>query len=142
MMAGLTTTGVIELPCGHKVARAHLWERMENKLLPGGCATLKLQAFQYELENAVCDDCEAVEKNSREESMDDRQLNNFGDLFKYHAPTEEDIAHYQAINDAAKAFAAAIFAHCPASADRTHAIRVVRDARMWANAAIALKGKV
>lgn len=61
-------------------------------------------------------------------------------LFKYHAPEGDQPERYDRINAAAKALAQAIFENCPPSADTTHAIRQVRDARMWANAAIALKG--
>lgn len=63
------------------------------------------------------------------------------ELFKYHSPTAEQIPKYQAINEAAKAFAKVVFDNCPASADRTTAIREIRSARMWANASVALDGK-
>lgn len=64
------------------------------------------------------------------------------EMFKYHAPEPGQIESYQAVNDAAKMLARVILLHAPKSADRTHAIRIVRDARMWANSAIALKGRV
>ena len=68
--------------------------------------------------------------------------NQLDEMFRYHAPHGDQVERYQKINDAAKAFAQAILDNCPGSADTTHAIRVVRDARMWANAAIALEGKI
>ena len=59
------------------------------------------------------------------------------DWFTYHDGTPEQIKAYHEINTAAKIFAETINKHCPDSADKTHALRVVRDARMWANASIA-----
>ena len=56
--------------------------------------------------------------------------------FTYHDGTPEQIEAFREINVAAKIFAETINKHCPDSADKTHAIRVVRDARMWANAAV------
>ena len=61
--------------------------------------------------------------------------------FTYHAPTAEQQAHYVAIRDAAKAFAAVLVEHSPSSADQTAAIRFVRQAVMTANQAIACGGK-
>jgi len=63
------------------------------------------------------------------------------DLFSYHAPTEEQIAKYQAIRDAAKEFVKVIVANSPASADQTVSIRKVREAVYSANASIALGGR-
>ena len=64
-------------------------------------------------------------------------LKNF---FTYHPPTDEDIQHYSAVNDAALALARVIITHCPPSPDRSTAIRKVREARMDANASIACLG--
>jgi hypothetical protein len=61
--------------------------------------------------------------------------------FTYHAPSSDQQAHYVAIRDAAKAFAATILEHSPASADQTAAIRKVREAVMTANQSIACGGK-
>ncbi len=58
-------------------------------------------------------------------------------LFKYHKPTGDQPQRYENINDAAKHFAKVVLANCPECADRTHSIRVIRDARMWANCSIA-----
>lgn len=62
-------------------------------------------------------------------------------LFKYHAPTEETIPKYNAINAAAKEFARTVMKVCPPSADQSAALRLIRDARMTANASVALGGK-
>jgi hypothetical protein len=88
--------------------------------------------------------------------MDDRESRKYGmagcdrplmteaqtlaELFKYHAPTDVTIPKYAAINQAAKNFAEVILQTCPPSADRSAAIRLIRDARMTANASIALNG--
>src|ERR1051326_213845 len=62
------------------------------------------------------------------------------ELFKCHAPNETTIPKYAAINQAAKNFAEVILQNSPPSADRSDAIRKIREARMTANAAIALNG--
>jgi hypothetical protein len=61
--------------------------------------------------------------------------------FTYHSPTPDQLPKYQAIRDAGKALALAIVANCPASADRTAAIRLIREAVMTANASIACAGQ-
>ena len=63
------------------------------------------------------------------------------DAFTYHNIPGAEVK-YQAINRAARMLAAEIMRQCPECPDRTNAIRVVREARMWANAAIACKGIV
>lgn len=63
------------------------------------------------------------------------------DIFTYHAPTTDQIPKYQAIRDAAKAFALVLIANTPASADQTAAVRLLRQAVTTANQAIALGGK-
>jgi len=62
------------------------------------------------------------------------------ELFKYHAPSDVTIPKFAAINQAAKNFAEVVLQNCPPSADRSDAIRKIREARMTANAAIALNG--
>lgn len=62
------------------------------------------------------------------------------EFFKYHAPNDLTIPKYAAINQAAKNFAEVVLANCPRGADTSAAIRLIREARMTANAAIALNG--
>jgi hypothetical protein len=62
------------------------------------------------------------------------------ELFKYHAPNEVTLPKYAAINQAAKNFAEVVLQNCPAGADRSGAINIIRTARMVANAAVALNG--
>lgn len=64
------------------------------------------------------------------------------DAFTYKAPAgEEQIAAYKAITEAGEAFARVILEHAPASPDCSVAIRCVREARMWANSAVANGGR-
>ena len=63
-------------------------------------------------------------------------------IFKYHTPSGDDPAHYEAIRAGAKAFAEIVIDHTPKCADQTAAIRKIREATMTANASIALKGAV
>jgi hypothetical protein len=62
------------------------------------------------------------------------------ELFKYHPPNEVTLPKFAAINQAAKNFAEVILQNCPPGADRSDAIRKIREARMTANAAVALNG--
>ncbi len=62
--------------------------------------------------------------------------------FKYHAPNETQIGQYALIRDAGKNLALRIYDNCPSSADRTAAIRKVREAVMTANAAIACENEL
>jgi hypothetical protein len=61
--------------------------------------------------------------------------------FSYHAPTSDDLVAYDKLRSAAKAFATAINDLCPESADKTAAIRKVREAVMTANAYVACRGR-
>lgn len=61
-------------------------------------------------------------------------------LVEYKPPTEEKRAKYAALRESAAAFIVAIDALCPASADRTAAVRQVQDALMTANRAVANDG--
>jgi hypothetical protein len=62
------------------------------------------------------------------------------DLFTYHPATPTANQAYETIRDAAKHLALVIWKNCPYGADRTAAIRKLRETVMTANAAIALNG--
>lgn len=62
---------------------------------------------------------------------------NIDDVFTYHADARRNI-HYEKIRDAAKVFALAILENSPNCADKSAALRKVREAVMAANAAVAL----
>ncbi len=63
-------------------------------------------------------------------------------IFKYHAPKPEQLPIYEELRAAAKDFAATVQRLVPDCADRTAAIRKIREAVMTANAAVALEGKL
>lgn len=62
------------------------------------------------------------------------------DLFTYHSPNPETMQQYETVRDAAKHLALVIWKNCPYGADRTAAIRKLRETVMTANTAIALNG--
>jgi hypothetical protein len=70
--------------------------------------------------------------------MSDKEI--LAELFSYHPPTPLTLPKFAAINQAAKNFAEVVLQICPSSADRSAAIRLIRDARMTANASVALNG--
>ncbi len=61
--------------------------------------------------------------------------------FTYHAPEGDQPAKYEAIRNAAKAFAVVVVENTPTCADQTVAVRKIREAVMTANSAIACKGR-
>jgi len=68
-------------------------------------------------------------------------LHQIDDLFSYHAPTPDQIPHYEAIRAAAKVFAKVALEHSPQSADQSAGLRSLRTAVYQFNAAIALRGQ-
>jgi hypothetical protein len=62
-------------------------------------------------------------------------------IFNYHAPSAEMTAKFLVIRDAIIKTAYAIEEQCPPGADRTAAMRKLKEAHMTANAAIVLEGK-
>lgn len=66
-------------------------------------------------------------------------LENAGEIVKYHAPTQEQIKAHSAVADAAENMLCVILKYVPDCADRSTAIRCVREAKMWASAAVALE---
>jgi hypothetical protein len=61
--------------------------------------------------------------------------------FTYHPPSSDQLVSYEKLRSSALDFAKAINDLAPDSADKTAAIRKVREAVMTANAAIACGGK-
>lgn len=60
--------------------------------------------------------------------------------FVYHAPSADQLPRYQIIRDTAKELAHVIAQNTPACADQSAALRLLREAVMTANAAIACGG--
>ena len=71
--------------------------------------------------------------------LDPISVQQIDDWFTYHAPHGTQPERYIAIREAARQLAVSIVTHCPPSADRTAALRKVREAVMTANASIALE---
>lgn len=67
---------------------------------------------------------------------------NLNDVFTYHAPNDIQQKQYVALRNSAADFAFTILENTPTCADQQAAIRLVREAVMTANAAVALNGKV
>jgi hypothetical protein len=63
-------------------------------------------------------------------------------VFSHHTPTPDKLVHHEAIHEGAKRFAEIILSHTPPSADQTAALRLLREAAMIANAAVALDGRL
>lgn len=57
--------------------------------------------------------------------------------FMYHAPSAEQLVAYADIRLAAKIFAETVNKHAPDSADKTAALRKIRESMMAANQAVA-----
>lgn len=79
----------------------------------------------------------AAGTGTREQAIADR----LDHLFRYHAPTEATLPKYAAINAAAQEFARVVLTECPDGADQSAALRLIREARMTANASVALDGR-
>lgn len=69
-------------------------------------------------------------------------LTNLEDVFTYHPPTEAQRLDYNAIREHAKSLAREILTRTPPGADQQAALRLLREAVMTANAAIATRGTV
>jgi hypothetical protein len=63
------------------------------------------------------------------------------DCFGYHMPDTDQAEQIFEVNGAAREFARAILLNVPSSADRSAALRALREAKMWANSAISLRGR-
>jgi hypothetical protein len=63
-------------------------------------------------------------------------------IFTYHSPTGDQPQRYQAVREAALAFAKILDANVPDGADKSAALRHLRECVMTGNAAIALNGKL
>lgn len=70
--------------------------------------------------------------------MTNEQLDNW---FSYHSPSSDQLVSYAKLRSAAREFAGLINDLVPESADKTAAIRKLRECVMTANAAIACGGK-
>jgi len=67
---------------------------------------------------------------------------NVHDVFTSHAPDEDQVRRLHIVRTAAQQLAQEILTEVPPCADQQAALRLLREAVMTANAAIALKGVV
>lgn len=58
-------------------------------------------------------------------------------LFTYHPPLPDQIGRYETLRMQGRAMAQQVAEHCPPSPERSIALTKIREAVMWANAAIA-----
>ena len=70
------------------------------------------------------------------------EVDKYTEAFRYHQATPEQLDKLKNIRLHATAFAYAILEVCPACADRSAALRKVREAAMTANAAVVLQGRI
>lgn len=84
----------------------------------------------------------AAEKEEEEETVMPVTKDNVADVFTYHAPSPDQQVVYEKLRSSAREFTHAILELTPTCADQQAAIRLVREAVMTANAAIALEGKI
>ncbi len=63
------------------------------------------------------------------------------DLFRYHAPSPDMTAKFDQVRGAIESAALVIDECCPPGADRTAAMRKLKEAQMTANASIVLEGR-
>lgn len=63
-------------------------------------------------------------------------------VFSHHHATPEKLKIYEALHESAKQFAKLIVERVPEGADRTTALRLLREASMMACAAVSLDGRL
>lgn len=66
-------------------------------------------------------------------------LENLKEVVYWHPPTPEKAKRYEIIAMGCEAFMRIILENAPDCADRSTALRCVREARMWANASVAIE---
>jgi len=91
-------------------------------------------AKQFEEGNTPEPDPRATIGVTNNQSFHSEDLANW---FSYHAPSAEQLVQYGAVRAAAREFADVINLHVPGGADKSAAMRLVREAMMTANAGIA-----
>lgn len=68
-------------------------------------------------------------------------LNNIEDCFTYQPAADDQLAAFDEVRAFLIEAGARILRHCPPCRDREIALEQLRDARMWANSAIAHRGR-
>lgn len=65
-------------------------------------------------------------------------LENLKDVVYWHRPNADAVSKFETIAKASEEFMKVILENVPDCADRSTALRSVREARMWSNAGISL----
>lgn len=65
-------------------------------------------------------------------------IENLKEVVYWHKPNAESIKKFETIAKASEEYMKVILENAPDCADRSTALRSVREARMWANAAVSL----
>lgn len=68
-----------------------------------------------------------------------RPTENLDRIFTYHKPVKDQASRYERIRNAARVFTEVVIDCTPECADKTAAVRKIREAVMTANASIALE---
>ena len=76
-----------------------------------------------------------------DDAHDDRQPESIRARFTFHPPTPTRAKHHEAITEACIRLAEAIELACPPCRARSVAITKIEEAKMWANAALAVHGE-
>lgn len=79
---------------------------------------------------------------TRATELNDEVAAAIDDAFEYHQWDDAKIAAGARVRKALADAVKVIVADVPPGPDRSHAIRLVRDARMWANSAISHNGRL
>lgn len=67
---------------------------------------------------------------------------NVNKITHYQRPEADQIPAFNAVSDATEEFIKVLLEQVPDCADKTTAIRSAREAKLWANSAIALRGEI
>lgn len=92
---------------------------------------------EKESKRVRADDQETVDGGRIEYPVTEQSAKEIDSWFKYHSPKGDQSDRYATIRAVAHGFALVIVKSCPPCADRTAALRKLREVVMTANAAIA-----
>lgn len=69
---------------------------------------------------------------------DEKQVKALNDIFRYHAPKNDQLPRYEEIRSVARLLAQVIEKHCPPSREKSLAVTHLQSAVMFANSSIAI----
>lgn len=113
--------------------------------LLGGSSPVSARADMQKASERVVDmngaSCDSASQNSAINRYGALTLGNVEDCFTYHGPSGMTLEAMNMVRESSIAMAKAILRVVPDCADRSTALRKLREARMWANSALALGGR-